>query len=129
MIPVNVRILVCTEPVDMRRGFDSLAQLARDKLQQDPRSGALLIFTGRRRDRLKALWWDRNGYCVLYKRFTKLCSSCLWPLKLTAAHRCASMARSWRCCSPASRKCVRKKRNCASCVDVQIGCACGRRRR
>lgn len=69
MIPVNVRILVCTEPVDMRRGFDSLALLARDKLQQDPRSGALLIFTGRRRDRLKALWWDRNGYCVLYKRF------------------------------------------------------------
>jgi len=69
MIPVNVRIFVCTEPVDMRRGFDSLALLAREKLQQDPRSGALLIFTGRRRDRLKALWWDRNGYCILYKRF------------------------------------------------------------
>ena len=69
MIPVNVRIFVCTEPVDMRRGFDSLALLSREKLQQDPRSGALLIFTGRRRDRLKALWWDRNGYCILYKRF------------------------------------------------------------
>lgn len=69
MIPVNVRIFVCTEPVDMRCGFDRLALFARDKLQQDPRSGALLIFTGRRRDRLKALWWDRNGYCVLYKRF------------------------------------------------------------
>lgn len=69
MIPVHVRIFVCTEPVDMRRGFDSLALLARDKLQQDPRSGALLIFAGRRRDRLKALWWDRNGYCILYKRF------------------------------------------------------------
>lgn len=69
MIPVTVRIFVCTEPVDMRRGFDSLAQLARDQLQLDPRSGALLIFAGRRRDRLKAMWWDRNGYCVLYKRF------------------------------------------------------------
>lgn len=69
MIPVNVRIFVCTEPVDMRSGFDRLALLARDKLQQDPRSGALLIFAGRRRDRLKALWWDRNGYCILYKRF------------------------------------------------------------
>lgn len=69
MIPVNVRIFVCTEPVDMRRGFDSLALLARDRLQQDPRSGSLLIFTSRRRDRLKVLWWDRNGYCVLYKRF------------------------------------------------------------
>lgn len=69
MIPVNVRIFVCTEPVDMRSGFDRLALLARDKLQQDPRSGALLIFTGRRGERLKALWWDRNGYCILYKRF------------------------------------------------------------
>lgn len=69
MIPVTVRIFVCTEPVDMRRGFDSLALIARDKVQQDPRAGALLIFTGRRHDRLKALWWDRNGYCILYKRF------------------------------------------------------------
>ena len=69
MIPVNVRIFVCIEPIDMRCGFDRLALLAREKLQQDPRSGALLIFTGRRRDRLKALWWDRNGYCILYKRF------------------------------------------------------------
>jgi transposase len=69
MIPVTVRIFVCTEPVDMRSGFDRLALLARDKLQQDPRSGVLLVFTGRRRDRLKAMWWDRNGYCILYKRF------------------------------------------------------------
>jgi transposase len=69
MIPVNVRIFVCTEPVDMRSGFDRLALLARDKLQQDPQAGALLIFAGRRRDRLKVLWWDRNGYCILYKRF------------------------------------------------------------
>jgi transposase len=69
MIPASVRIFVCTEPVDMRRGFDALALLTREKLSEDPRSGALAIFTNRRRDRLKALWWDRNGYCVLYKRF------------------------------------------------------------
>jgi transposase len=70
MIPVTVRIFVCTEAVDMRRGFDGLALIARQKLEQDPRSGALLIFTNRRRDRLKALWWDRNGYCILYKRLS-----------------------------------------------------------
>lgn len=75
MIPVNVRIFVCIEPVDMRSGFDRLALLARDKLQQDPRSGALLIFTGRRRDRLKALWWDRNGYCILYNQLYSYCTS------------------------------------------------------
>ncbi|MDH5675341.1 MAG: IS66 family insertion sequence element accessory protein TnpB [Myxococcales bacterium] len=68
MIPVSVRIFICTEAVDMRRGFDGLALIARQQLEQDPRSGALLIFANRRRDRLKALWWDRNGYCILYKR-------------------------------------------------------------
>lgn len=69
MIPATVRIFVCTEPVDMRRGFDGLALIAREKLGQDPRSGALLLFSNRRRDRLKALWWDTNGLCILYKRF------------------------------------------------------------
>ena len=68
MIPATVRIFVYTEPVDMRRGFDGLALIARDAMGQDPRSGALFIFANRRADRLKALWWDRNGYCVLYKR-------------------------------------------------------------
>ena len=68
MIPATVRIFACTEPVDMRRGFDGLALIARQQLQQDPKSGVLLIFTNKRRDRLKALWWDRNGFCVLYKR-------------------------------------------------------------
>jgi len=68
MIPATVRIYVCTEPVDMRRGFDGLALIARQHLGQDPRSGALFVFANRRRNRLKALWWDRNGYCVLYKR-------------------------------------------------------------
>ena len=41
------------------------------EIQQDPRSGALLIFTNARRDRIKALWWVQNGYCILYKRFHK----------------------------------------------------------
>lgn len=68
MIPVTVRILVYTEPVDMRRGFDGLALLAREALAEDPRSGAIFVFANRRADKLKALWWDRNGYCVLYKR-------------------------------------------------------------
>lgn len=68
MIPVTVRIFACTEPVDMRRGFDGLALLTRQTLGEDPRSGTLFIFINRRRDRLKALWWDKNGYCILYKR-------------------------------------------------------------
>lgn len=68
MIPPSVRIYVYTEPVDMRLGFDGLALLARTAMAQDPRSGSLLIFSNRRSDRVKALWWDQNGYCLLYKR-------------------------------------------------------------
>ena len=68
MIPGSVKIFVCTRPVDMRRSFDGLALAAREVIGEDPRSGALFCFVNKRRDRLKALWWDRNGYCILYKR-------------------------------------------------------------
>lgn len=67
----GVAIFAATEPVDMRRSFDGLAANARDHLQQDPAGGALFLFVNRDRDRLKALWWDRNGYCILYKRLER----------------------------------------------------------
>jgi transposase len=68
MIPSSVRILVCTQPQDMRRSFDGLALAVRQVLGEDPQSGALLVFVNKRRTHLKVLWWDRNGYCILYKR-------------------------------------------------------------
>ncbi len=68
MIPASVRIFVCSEPQDMRRGFDGLALAAKEHLGEDPESGALFAFTNKRRNRLKVLWFDRNGYCLLYKR-------------------------------------------------------------
>lgn len=68
MIPTQVRIFVCSEPVDMRCGFDRLAQLARERVGEDPQSGALFVFGGKRA-RLKVLWFDQNGFCLLYKRF------------------------------------------------------------
>jgi transposase len=68
MLPAMVRIFVCTTPQDMRRSFDRLALAARELLGQDPQSGALFVFVGKRPTRLKVLWWDRNGYCLLYKR-------------------------------------------------------------
>ena len=69
MIPSGVRIFVCTEPVDMRRGFDRLAQTAKDVVGIDPQQGgALVVFANRRASRIKVLWFERNGYCLLYKR-------------------------------------------------------------
>ena len=68
MIPSTVRIFVCTEPQDMRRSFDGLALATRQVLDQDPECGALFCFINKRANRLKVLWWDKNGYCLLYKR-------------------------------------------------------------
>lgn len=68
MIPTSVRIFVCTEPQDMRRSFDGLAMAVKERLELDPQSGALFVFASKRGHRLKVLWFDRNGYCILYKR-------------------------------------------------------------
>ena len=68
MLPSNMRVLVCTTPQDMRRSFDGLALAARTSVGEDPQSGALFVFIGKRPTRLKLLWWDGNGYCLLYKR-------------------------------------------------------------
>jgi len=66
--PSSVRIFVCTEPQDMRRSFDGLALAAQERLGQDPFSGALFVFANRKANRLKVLWVDHNGCCILYKR-------------------------------------------------------------
>jgi transposase len=68
MIPTSVRIFVCTERQDMRRSFDGLALAVKELLELDPQSGALFVFASKRGNRLKVLWFDHNGYCILYKR-------------------------------------------------------------
>lgn len=65
---VGVRIYLSTAPTDMRKGFDSLAALVRDYLGQDPLSGHLFLFVGRHKDRLKLLYWDKDGFALWYKR-------------------------------------------------------------
>lgn len=70
MIPAGVRVFLCVEPVDMRLGFDRLAQTARERIGRDRvEGGAVFVFGGRAASRLKILWFDRNGLCLLYKRF------------------------------------------------------------
>lgn len=68
MLPASVRILLCTEPQDMRRSFDRLAEVARTVMGEEPQSGTLFVFVGKRPTRVKVLWWDRNGFSILYKR-------------------------------------------------------------
>ena len=64
----DVRIWLATQPADMRCGFDRLAALAQTVTGQDPLSGQLFLFRSRGGDRLKILYWDRDGYCLWYKR-------------------------------------------------------------
>lgn len=65
------RIYLALEPVDMRKQFNGLWALAEEKLREDPRSGALFVFTNKGRDRLKILFWDGSGVWVLAKRLEK----------------------------------------------------------
>jgi transposase len=67
-LPPSTRVFVATKPADMRRGFDGLFALVRDFLGEDPLSGHLFVFRNRVGDRLKILWWDRDGLAIWYKR-------------------------------------------------------------
>ena len=70
-IPTSVRIFLASEAVDFRKGFDGLCALVRDGFGDDPLSGHLFLFFNRRRDRIKILLWDRNGFWIFYKRLER----------------------------------------------------------
>ncbi len=65
----STRVFVATQPADMRRSFDGLLAIVRDFLgHADPFTGHLFVFRNKRGDRLKVLWWDRDGLALFYKR-------------------------------------------------------------
>ena len=64
----KLRIYLHTQPTDMRKSFDGLSGLVRSVFQADPTDGSLFLFVNRRRDRIKAMWWDRDGLALFYKR-------------------------------------------------------------
>ena len=67
----TTRVFLAVEPTDMRKGFDGLFALVENVIREDPFSGHLFVFRNRRRDRLKILWWDRDGLAIFYKRIEK----------------------------------------------------------
>jgi transposase len=70
-LPPSIRIYVASRPVDMRRGHDGLLAIVRSDWKQDPFSGHLFVFLGRRKDRVKVLLWQRGGFVLYYKRLER----------------------------------------------------------
>ena len=70
-LSMGVRAFVCTRPTDMRRGFDGLMGMVSEFFGAEALSGHLFLFVNRRRDRLKILYWDNDGFAIWYKRLER----------------------------------------------------------
>jgi transposase len=70
-LPHALRVFLHTPATDLRKGFDALSGLVTTAFAQDPTCGHLFLFVNRRRDRLKILYWDRDGLAIWYKRLEK----------------------------------------------------------
>jgi transposase len=75
--PPAVRIWLAGEAVDLRRSFDGLAEQVRQHLAADPLSGHVFVFRNRRSDRVKLLYWDEDGFVIVYKRLEE--GAFHWP--------------------------------------------------
>jgi len=64
----SLKVFVCLEPTDMRKGFEGLHGAVQERLGEEVGSGALFVFTNRRRDRVRVLYWDGTGLWIMTKR-------------------------------------------------------------
>ncbi len=64
----DLRVFVCTSPIHLGLSFDRLMGVAQEVFDRHPLSGHLFLFFNRQRDRVKILFWDRDGFCIWYKR-------------------------------------------------------------
>jgi transposase len=80
-LPSGTRIWLACGATDLRNGFDGLAGLIQTQLAEDPFSGQLFVFRGRRGDRLKILWWSGDGLCLFAKRLES--GRFVWPQALS----------------------------------------------
>ena len=65
------RVYLATEPTDMRKSFDGLCAIVQHRFHRDPFEGDVFVFLNRRRDRIKILVWDRNGFLIAMKRLER----------------------------------------------------------
>jgi len=67
----DAQVWIAVAPVDMRKSFDGLAEVVRSFLGHDPLSGSLFVFRNKSSQRVKILWWDRDGLAIYYKRLER----------------------------------------------------------
>ena len=109
MIPAGARVLVATKPVDficglrgwIAEGAEGLAALVKDQMRLEPFSGVVFVFRAKRADRIKLLWWDGTGVCLMAKRLEE--GQFRWPkaedatMRLSAAQLSALLeGLDWR---------------------------------
>jgi transposase len=70
-LPPSVRVFVATQPVDGRKGIDSLMVIVRDVFGHDPLTGHLFVFFSKRCDRVRIVYWDRSGFAMWMKRLER----------------------------------------------------------
>ena len=76
-------VYLCRDIVDFRKGINGLAILVEQTLQRDPFSEQLFVFCNRKRDKVKILYWERNGFCLWQKRLER--ARFKWPRKVDSA--------------------------------------------
>ena len=92
-ISSNQQVYLVTGYTDLRRSIDGLAMIIQGQLRLDPFSSALFLFCGRRRDRIKGLLWERDGFLLLYKRLDN--GQFQWPRNETEAKLLTPQQTRW----------------------------------
>lgn len=71
LLPTEVKIYLAVDPTDMRKAIDGLSMLVAESLELQPQAGSLFIFRNKKADKIKILYWERNGFCLWYKRLER----------------------------------------------------------
>jgi transposase len=67
----KLKVYIARDRVDLRKSYDGLSLLTQEVLREEPLSGHLFVFFNRRLDKVKVLYWDKNGFCLWQKRLEK----------------------------------------------------------
>ena len=77
---IGLQVYLCRDPVDMRKAIDGLSMLVQEAMELDPFAPAVFVFGNRQRDKVKILFWERNGFVLWYKRLEQ--ERFKWPDRL-----------------------------------------------